>query len=140
MNELYSVLFSWAVTLSGYPTTEMPEVEKVSTEFFIENACSGYKNCKVKGWYPRTHGNTVYVHENLDIEGNQVAASILVHEFTHYLQIKHGRPDVTCKQIINLEYEAYGVQKEYLLRNGVLANDVGLTIVSMHCVDEGDDK
>jgi len=131
VQELYSILFSWAVTLSGYPNTEPPKVEYKPKQFFIDEACGGQKNCKVVGWF--RGGDTVYVWEGLDIEGNQVAASIIVHEDVHYLQEKNGKPHTTCAEIIELEREAYGVQKEYLYRNGVLANGVGLTTISMHC-------
>lgn len=134
MEELYAILFSWAVTISGYPRIEPPIVEYRPKEFFVKEACDGNRNCKVVGWY--RGGNIIYVWDRLNIEGSQVAASIIVHEQTHYLQEMNGKPHRTCKDIIELEREAYGVQKEYLLRNGVLANDVGLTTVSMHCEEE----
>jgi hypothetical protein len=128
---LFEVLFSWALTLSGYPAAEMPRVEFMPRAFFVQNACGGSPNCKVVGWY--RGGGVVYVWDRLDVDGDQVAASIVVHEFTHYLQGQAGRSHTTCSDVIDLEREAYGVQKEYLLRNGVLANGVGLTTVSMHC-------
>lgn len=131
MQEIYAVLFSWAVTLSGYPRTEPPTIEYKPKSFFVKEACGGNENCKVVGWFKG--GKTLYIWEKLDIEGNQIAASIVVHENVHYLQEVNGKPNRTCKEIIELEREAYGVQKEYLLRNGVLANGVGLTTVSMHC-------
>ncbi len=131
MPEVYAILFSWAVTLSGYPNTEPPTIEYKSKEFFIKEACDGNINCKVVGWF--RGGNTIYIWDRLDIDGSQVAASIIVHENVHYLQEKNGKPHRTCPEIIELEREAYGVQKEYLLQNGVLANGVGLTTVSMHC-------
>ena len=136
MNELYAILFSWAVTLSGYPNAPAPLVELKPHQFFVDKACSGNKNCRVSGWYPKSGGNIIYINENLDVENNQIAASIIVHENVHYLQILNGKPSLTCKDAMALEYEAYGVQKEYLLQNGVLANGVGLTIVSMNCRDE----
>lgn len=131
MPEVFAVLFSWAVTLSGYPNTEPPTVEFKPKSFFVEKACGGNESCKVVGWF--RGGNTIYIWDRLDVTGNQIAASIIVHEQVHYLQELNGKPHRTCKEIIDLEREAYGVQKEYLLRNGVLANNVGLTTVSMHC-------
>ena len=65
-----------------------------------------------------------------------VATSILVHEDVHYLQKMNGKSYSTCADAIMLEREAYGVQKEYLLRNGIIANDVGLTAVAMDCRDK----
>ncbi len=131
MDEVYSILFSWAVTLSGYPNTEPPKIEYKPKEFFVKEACDGNRGCKVVGWF--RGGDTIFIWDKLDIDGNQIAASIIVHEDVHYLQEKNGKPHRTCAEIIELEREAYGVQKEYLLQNGVLANGVGLTTVSMHC-------
>jgi hypothetical protein len=131
VNEVYAILFSWAVTLSGYPNTTPPIVEYRPKQFFIDEACGGNKNCKVVGWFKG--GNTIYVWDKLDINESQVAASIIVHEQVHYLQEKNGRPHKVCSDIIDLEREAYGVQKEYLLQNGVLANYVGITVTSLHC-------
>lgn len=140
MEPVYAVLFSWAVTLSGYPNAPAPIVELKPHQFFVDKACGGNKNCRVTGWYPKSGGNIVYVDENLDIENSQIAASIIVHEDVHYLQILNKKPTTTCKDSVALEYEAYGVQKEYLLRNGVLANGIGPTVgpavVSMNCMDE----
>lgn len=134
MEQIYAVLFSWAVTLSGYPNAEPPKIEYMPKAFFVKEACGGNKGCRVVGWYKG--GNVIYVWDRLNIDGSQVAASIIVHEYVHYLQDQNGKPHHTCKEIIELEREAYGVQKEYLLQNGVLANDVGLTTVSMHCEKE----
>lgn len=133
MEQVYAILFSWAVTLSGYPNAPAPLVELKPHQFFVEKACGGNKNCKVTGWYPKTGGNIIYIDENLDVDGSQVAASIIVHEDVHYLQLLNGKSAKTCKETMALEYEAYGVQKEYLLRNGVLANGIGMTVVSMNC-------
>lgn len=135
MDPVYAILFSWAVTLSGYHgTTEPPNIEYKPKEFFVKEACDGNPNCKVVGWF--RGGDTVYIWERLNIDGSQVAASIIVHEDVHYLQEKAGKPHRTCEDIIVLEREAYGVQKEYLLQNGVVANYVGLTTVSLHCEKE----
>jgi hypothetical protein len=100
----------------------------------VKEACNGNENCKVVGWY--RGGTVLYIWDKLDIEGNQIAASIVVHENVHYLQWMAHRPQRTCQEIIELEREAYGVQKEYLLRNGVLANGVGVTVASLHCEKE----
>jgi len=128
---LHEILFSWAVIISGYPEAERPIVEYKPKSFFVKEACGGNENCKVVGWFKG--GNVIYIWEKLDIEGSQIAASIIVHENVHYLQELNGKPKKTCRDIVELEREAYGVQKEYLLRNGVLANGVGITITTMHC-------
>ncbi|HEY6436209.1 MAG TPA: hypothetical protein VIY47_06440 [Ignavibacteriaceae bacterium] len=134
MSEVYDILFSWAVTLSGYPRIEPPIVEFKPKSFFVKEACKGNENCKVVGWF--SGDNVVYVWEKLDIDGSQIAASIVVHEYVHYLQDLNGKYTKTCENIVELEREAYGVQKEYLLRNGVFANGVGISVTPMHCKKE----
>jgi hypothetical protein len=130
MNELYAVMLSWAVTLSGYSTPpSAPEVLKVSHDYLVENACGG-RECKVVGWFPP--GQTVYLDQRLNPQDSLLHASIVVHEMVHYLQHQSGKFDKhsSCEQAIALEREAYGVQREFLLRYGVY-QPVG---ASMHAV------
>ena len=57
------------------------------------------------------------------------AASIVVHEFTHYLQaVQRGFASYACADAIKLEHEAYGVQQAYIVSYGSYVT-VG---VSMH--------
>jgi hypothetical protein len=102
-------------------------------QFFVEHVCYGSINCKVAGWYPETGGDNIYVLDTLDLN-NEVADSIVLHEIVHYLQFHSGMfQDTSCENSLKLERQAYGVQKEYLLREGVVSNGVGLTVISMHC-------
>ena len=97
----------------------------VSQEFFNENAC-GHKQCHVWGWYPNTGGHTVYVHEAIrrliaDASDDKglLATSIIVHEFTHYLQAVHRQfAPYRCEQALLLEREAYAVQSAYIVAYG----------------------
>jgi hypothetical protein len=118
MNELYAVLLSWATTLSGYPAPDVPaEIVAVSHEVLVERACGG-RECKVLGWFPP--GQRIYVDERLGPADDLVAASILVHEMVHYLQYRSGSFDgLDCAKSIELEREAYAIQREFLLRYGV---------------------
>jgi hypothetical protein len=134
--ELYAGLFSWAVTLSGYPRpATTPTVEFVPQGFFNENACH-HKECHVWGWYPNTGQDVIYVHEAVrelmadDANPRSLlAASIIVHEFTHYLQAaKRGFAAYQCEESIELEREAYRVQNAYIVSYGRYSQ-VG---VSMH--------
>ena len=89
MDELFSALLGWAVVLSGYPApAEPPRVERVPHEFFVRNACAG-RECKVWGWY--AGGDVLYVDARLDPSSDLLAASVVVHEMTHYLQAKAGK-------------------------------------------------
>lgn len=129
MNEVYAVLLSWAVTLSGYPMPQQKaEIVRVPHAYLVERACGG-RECKVMGWFPP--GQTIYLDERLNPKDSLFAASVLVHEMVHHLQHEAGRLDPakwSCENSIQLEREAYAIQREFLLRYGVY-QPVG---VSMH--------
>lgn len=141
MNDLFAVLLSWAVTLSGYPApAQPPEVVKVPHSFFVEKACGG-RECKVYGWY--AGGEKLYLDERMDPQQSLLAASVVVHEMVHYLQgiSRHEgvpangaafgeRP--SCADAIAMEREAYGVQREFLLRYGVY-QPVGISMLGVGC-------
>lgn len=133
MNDLYAVLLSWAVTLSGYPMPDHPaKVTTVSHDYLVDHACNG-RECKVMGWFPP--GRTIYVDERLKPGDSMLAASIVVHEMVHHLQHEAGRLDPTkwsCENAIALEREAYGVQREFLLRYGVY-QPVGASMHRVGC-------
>jgi hypothetical protein len=132
MTELYAALLSWAVMLSGYPApARPPTVVKQPHSFFVEKACNG-RECKVLG----------------DPQKDLLASSIVVHEMVHYLQAVARGDDLpktgaaygstpTCQQFIRWEYEAYGAQREYILRYGTYM-PVGLSMLHAHCEGEGE--
>jgi hypothetical protein len=133
MNELYAALLSWAVTLSGYGMPEHhADVVKVSHAYLVDRACAG-RECKVMGWFPP--GQTIYLDERLNPQDNLLAASILVHEMVHHLQHEAGkiRPEKwSCENSIQLEREAYAIQREFLLRYGVY-QPVGVSMHNVGC-------
>jgi hypothetical protein len=143
MSDLHAVLLSWAVTLSGYPApSEPPVILAKPHSFFVEHACHG-QECKVLGWY--AGGRNVYIDENLDPQNNLFASSIVVHEMVHYLQGVARGDDVlrngaafsvapSCQQAVRWEREAYGVQREYILRYGAYL-PVGVSMLHVHCED-----
>jgi len=147
MPDLYSTLLYWAVTLSGYPTPAEPPI--VVTEphaFFVENACN-HRECKVLGWY--SGGRNLYIDETLDPEESLFASSIVVHEMVHYLQgVSRGAAALqggaafstvpSCRQFVHWEFEAYAVQREYILRYGTLL-PVGGAMFDAHCEPDAPD-
>jgi len=147
MSELYAALLSWAVMLSGYPApAEPPNVVEQPHAFFVEKACNG-RECKVMGWY--AGGADIYIDDRLDPENDLHASSIVVHEMVHYLQgIARGADGLkggaafgttpTCQQFVRWEHEAYGVQREYILRYGSYL-PVGLSMMHAHCEPEKPD-
>ncbi len=141
MDALYVALFSWAVSLSGLPVpSEMPVVIKVPHQYFVDNACNG-RECKVYGWY--AGGRELYVDERMDPEESILAASVVVHEMVHYLQgaaRNGGFPAkgaafgevLDCTVAIDMESEAYRVQREYIMYHGVY-QPVGVSMLRVGC-------
>jgi len=138
--ELYAGLLGWAAKLSGYQRpASSPTVEFVPQEFFNAYACRG-KRCRVWGWYPNTGKDIVYVHEaarDLIEDGSDprslLAASIIVHEFTHYLQAANrGFARYKCEEALELEREAYSVQNAYILAYGRYMQ-VGFSMHNARC-------
>ena len=145
MSDLYATLLSWAVTLSGYPApAEAPVVVAKPHAFFVENACN-HQECKVLGWY--SGGRDLYLDDTLDPEQSLFASSIVVHEMVHYLQaVARGDGSLgggaafdsmpSCQQFLHWEFEAYAVQREYILRYGTY-RPVGGAMRDAHCEDDG---
>lgn len=147
MSDLYATLLSWAVTLSGYPApADAPVVVPEPHAFFVEKACNQHE-CKVLGWY--AGGRNVYIDETLDPEDSLFASSIVVHEMVHYLQaVARGESSLeggaafdsapSCKQFVHWEFEAYAVQREYILRYGTYL-PVGGAMLDAHCEPDAAD-
>lgn len=108
------VLLSWASHLSGYPVpAEPPELRFEQHEFFVENVC-GNKECNVVGWY--NDAEIVYIDEQYRDLQDGFATSLIVHEFTHYLQHMSGEFDsLSCEDSVAREREAYYVQTLYAI-------------------------
>ena len=114
LEALLAILLSWASHLSGYPMpAEPPEVRFEQHAFFVENVCGG-KECNVVGWY--NDADIVYIDEKYqDIDG-AFATSLIVHEFTHFLQHKSGKFDsLSCEDSVAREREAFYVQSRYMV-------------------------
>jgi len=137
---LYAALLSWAVTLSGYPSPpEPPEVVMQPHSFFVQRACNA-RECKVLGWYDG--GHSIYIDERLDVQNDLLASSIVVHEMVHYLQAVARGDDgpktgafttmPSCQQLIHWESEAYGVQREFIMRQGSYL-PVGMSMLRTGC-------
>lgn len=132
MHDLFAVLMSWAVTLSGLPPApHMPQIVAVPHAYLIDAACNG-RECKVMGWFPP--GETIYLDQRLNPQDSLYAASIVVHEMVHYLQQPMAARNLAadCEATILLERQAYAVQREFLLRYGVY-QPVGASMHNVGC-------
>lgn len=114
LDSLLPILLSWASFLSGYPVPpEPPEVRFEAHAFFVERVCGGH-DCTVVGWY--NDADTVYIDERYRSLESGFAASLIVHEFTHYLQHKSGSYEsLSCDDSVAREREAYYVQNRYII-------------------------
>lgn len=131
MDEILSIMMSWAVTLSGFPApAQMPIVEMVPHSYMVEKACRGME-CHVQGWFPG--GQTIYIDQKLDPANGLYDSSVLLHEMVHYLQQESRRMgQTTCKSNVESERQAYGAQREYLMRYGAYM-PVGSSMHNMMC-------
>lgn len=110
-------MLSWIGAHANYPMPdETPAVALVPHSYLEQLACG--EKCPALGVYP--DGNVIYIDEDLQIETNVCARSVLLHELVHYLQDKNSRfmnlaPPLRSRM---REHEAYGVQEIYLGENG----------------------
>ena len=115
--EILFILLKWAAALSGYDMQEVPQVERVSHAYLVEHACYNVE-CNVVGWY--NDQSIVYIDEKYASFEDGFVSSLIVHEFTHYLQHKDGywhQTLMTCEKFIAREREAYFVQNQYIEKN-----------------------
>ncbi len=89
----------------------------------------------------------VYVHEaarELIEDGSDprslLAASIIVHEFTHFLQsANRGFARYSCEEALELEHEAYKVQNAYIVAYGRYI-PVGVSMHNAGCVGNASER
>ena len=104
--ELFFVLFSWAIALSPYSRPDtVPALEFHNHAWFVEHACPTMNDCRVLAWY--NDEGIIHIDESLDLEGG-LATSLVVHESVHFLQDPDMEP---CER----EREAYAVQNAYII-------------------------
>lgn len=114
LEAILTILLSWASNLSGYPMSDVPpEVHFKSHDFFVENVCGG-KECKVVGWY--NDADVVYIDKRYHKLESRFATSLVVHEFTHFLQHKsQAFESLSCVDSVAREREAYHIQNLYIV-------------------------
>ena len=115
--QLLLELFTAIKMLSGYPVPEtLPEVHRVPRAQLESRICQTV--CGVKAFYLKGEG--VYIDQELDIERDLPARSILLHELVHHVQGVTGKFDSLpgCHGWYAREYEAYQIQNQYLRWEG----------------------
>jgi hypothetical protein len=114
LDNFLPILLSWASYQSGYPVPpDLPQVNFVEHSCFVEKACGG-SECTVVGWY--NDADIVYIDLRYRRSEGGFAASLIVHELTHFLQHKSGAYEaLSCDDSVAREREAYYVQNRYLI-------------------------
>jgi hypothetical protein len=111
---LVAELFAAIHLMSGYPLpAEPPVIHFVPQAQLAEMVCQ--RPCRVRAVYFRDSG--VYVDETLDLLGEDLDRSILLHELVHHVQAVTGRYDSLaseCRRWTASEREAYSLQSRYL--------------------------
>jgi hypothetical protein len=102
--------------ISGYTgyaiPGDLPNIEAVPHQVLEQRVCG--RPCQVYAFtFP---SGEIMIDEALAVGSDHVATSILVHELTHYLQLKsEARPiRVTCRVWNDREREAFEVQTRWL--------------------------
>lgn len=104
------------IAVSGYTgyaiPGDLPQITPVPHDDLAQQVCG--RPCQVLGF--TLPNGEILVDEALAIGSDPVATSILVHELTHFLQVKsdaHPRP-MTCRIWRDREREAFSVQTRWL--------------------------
>ena len=120
--------------LSTYPaSTNLPEIHRVPLTEIQQKVC--HKPCRVQALY--VPGEGVFIDENLDLENDLFARSILLHELIHHNQQVAGRFDAipsNCDRWYAAEDEAYAIQNRYLSSQNA-ANRVYFRAIRVRCQD-----
>jgi len=110
---LVSALLTAIASYTGYAIPgDPPHITQLSHDALAQRVCG--RPCQVFGF--TLPDGEIVIDGALRIGADPVATSILVHELTHFLQIRsiaHPQP-VDCRTWIDREREAFEVQKRWL--------------------------
>ena len=121
MSDLIIGLLAWAVAHTAYvPPPSTPDIEYQPQAALVAAVCpTEGESCEPRAYYGDGSGTVVMRDSFRHARGLRVRA-ILVHELVHYLQDLSGRwPEMTCLSWAERETEAYRMQAEYLVAQGV---------------------
>jgi len=117
MEQLVPALLTAIDRLSKYSRPEtVPEVRRVARERIAELACPG--PCGVRAIY--LPGEGIFMDQRMRPETDLFDRSVLLHELVHYVQdLTNERAEMEpCKRWYFREFEAYAIQKRFLMLVG----------------------
>lgn len=119
MNELIVALLVWVVANTTYAEPlQSPNLDYKTKAEMVTEICPG-KNCDPSAYY-EDGTNTIFLRLELRNSRTIPTRADLVHEIVHYLQNQSGHwTEVSCESNAEREREAYRIQSEYLVFNGV---------------------
>jgi hypothetical protein len=117
LKALIASLLAWMNIHAGYQLpAQHPEIISVPHTVLEQMACTG--PCPIMGLYP--DDGVVYLDEDLSLETNACAQSVLLHELVHYVQDVNDRfvdKDPILRWQIR-ELEARNIQNLFLSQHG----------------------
>ena len=118
--QVIATLFSAIAAITGDPIGDvLPEVQLVPHSQIVAMACPGTTGgCRIRAIYIPHLG--VFLDDDLDLEKDPFARSILLHELVHHAQAVMAKYEdlSTCEAWKASEVEAYEIQSSYLRRVG----------------------
>ena len=132
-----SVLFSLALKHMGAQDVShaahwvAPDIFRISHEQTEIMACR--KSCRVRAFY--LPGIGIFIDNDLEVETDEFARSVLLHELVHHVQALLGTYDhyPPCPAQQRSELEAYAVQNNYLLSVGSATHIVPIVTHALTC-------
>ena len=118
ISELVAELFLAIKLIAGYPAPAAPPVIHLLGRAEIQQALCKGPCGDIKAYYIPERG--VFINAALDLDGDLLARSVLLHELVHHVQSLSGRFEnivSQCDRWYSKELEAYEVQNEYLRIN-----------------------
>jgi hypothetical protein len=110
-----TTIYMLAHSTSGYKLPEIaPEVHLVPLKALRDMVCPG-KTCAVHALQVRER---IFLDEALDMQDLN-NASVLYHEYVHFLQWANKGEAKDCTEWLQREYEAYGLQNHVLEKAGM---------------------
>jgi len=122
---------------AGAPHTRnlaLPDVHRVSHAQLEAMAC--HSSCRVRAFYVPHLG--VFLDDDLDVENDEFAKSVLLHELVHHVQASLGKydNDIPCRARQRSEMEAYSIQNDYLMAVGSATQIVLSALRGLNCPRE----
>ena len=138
--ETYAYILAATLKLSGIPApaSAPPPVVAATREHLASEMCPDRPaDCRGVVAMFDTERNRILLRDDMDPDDDEIAASFVVHELTHWLQFHRWGPRIyaTCEATLRTEHDAYSVQNKYLAARGAMFK-AGAVLWAMKCPKE----